>query len=162
MNKSVSRLLRQNKDEAGMKDGMDMALVSIDRNNGKLEFAGAFNGLYLFRSGELKKINADKFPVGAFVDEEIRLFTNHELELQAGDVLYIFTDGYADQFGGTKGKKFKYKQMQELLHSIHTRGMDEQKEILDRTMNEWKGTLEQVDDILIIGIRVGVNPERSA
>ncbi|HEY6161561.1 MAG TPA: tetratricopeptide repeat protein [Bacteroidia bacterium] len=154
MNKSVSRLLRQNKEEAGMKDGMDMALVSIDKNNLKLEFAGAFNGLYLFRNGELKKTNADKFPVGGFIDEELRLFTNHEMELQKGDMIYIFTDGYADQFGGAKGKKFKYKQMQELLHSIHLKPMEEQKEILDSTINEWKGPLEQVDDILVIGIRI--------
>jgi serine phosphatase RsbU (regulator of sigma subunit) len=100
------------------------------------------------------EVNGDKFPIGAFVGEELQLFTNHEWELQKGDVIYIFTDGFADQFGGPRGKKFKYKQFQELLLENHKKSMQEQKSILERTNAEWQGNLEQVDDILIIGIRV--------
>jgi serine phosphatase RsbU (regulator of sigma subunit) len=154
MNKSVSRLLRQNKEEAGMKDGMDMALLSIDMENKKLEFTGAFNPCYLIRNGQLQILRGDKFPVGAFVDDDVRLFTNQEHDLQPGDVLYIFTDGYADQFGGPKGKKFKHKQLQELLLSIHQKEPDEQNAQLNRTIMQWKGSLDQIDDILIVGIRI--------
>jgi len=81
-------------------------------------------------------------------------FNTYNLNLQKGDTLYLFTDGYADQFGGPKGKKFKYKPMEELLFANATKPMEEQKNILENTLNEWKGTLEQVDDILMIGIRI--------
>ncbi|MDQ3048235.1 MAG: SpoIIE family protein phosphatase, partial [Bacteroidota bacterium] len=85
---------------------------------------------------------------------ELQQFTNHEWELQKDDLIYIFTDGFADQFGGPKGKKFKYKPLEQLLIDIHLKPLAEQKEILDSTIESWRGTLEQVDDILIIGIKV--------
>ncbi len=119
-----------------------------------MEFAGANNPLWIIRNKEVIQINGDKFPVGAFVGEELQQFTNHEWELQKEDRIYIFTDGFADQFGGPKGKKFKYKPLEQLLIEIHLKSPSEQKEILDSTIESWRGNLKQVDDILIIGIRV--------
>lgn len=100
------------------------------------------------------EIKGDKFPIGNFVGEKLHNFTNHELTLEAGDTIYVFTDGFADQFGGPKGKKFKYKALQELLLSMQKNTMAEQYAALDQTLREWRGELEQVDDILVIGIRV--------
>jgi serine phosphatase RsbU (regulator of sigma subunit) len=133
---------------------MDIALCAINYKKSTMEFAGANNPLWLIRNDQIIEINGDKFPIGAFVGEELQKFTNHEWEIQKGDCIYIFTDGYADQFGGPKGKKFKYKQFHELLLKIHSKPMSEQKEILQKVNEEWQGELEQVDDVLIIGIRI--------
>ena len=154
LNKGLSKILHQRMDESSVKDGMDIALCAVDMKKMTLEFAGAFNPLWLVRGGKVIEYPADKFPVGAFLGEEMRMFNNHEVPLQKGDTIYLFSDGYADQFGGPKGKKFKYKQLKELLLSINGRAMDEQREILRRRLEEWKGRLEQVDDILVIGIKV--------
>ncbi|HEY6161351.1 MAG TPA: SpoIIE family protein phosphatase, partial [Bacteroidia bacterium] len=154
LNKGLSKILHQRMDEYSVKDGMDIALCSIDMKKMTLEFAGAFNPLWLVRDGAVLEYAADKFPVGAFLGEEMRIFNNHEVPLQEGDTIYLFSDGYADQFGGPRGKKFKYKQLKELLLSINEKNMDEQREILRRRIEEWRGKLEQVDDILVIGVRV--------
>jgi serine phosphatase RsbU (regulator of sigma subunit) len=154
LNKGVTETLRQTRTELSVKDGMDIALLSIDFDNKILEYAGAFNPVYYIRDNELQQILADKFPVGAFIGEELNKFTNHELKLKPGDVLYVFSDGYADQFGGPKNKKFMSKQFRELLMEIYPLPMEKQKETLTRRMNEWMGENEQVDDILIIGIRI--------
>ena len=99
-------------------------------------------------------MNGDKFPIGIFVWEELQQFQNHEWELQKDDCIYIFTDGYSDQFGGPKGKKFKYKQFQDLLIANHKKPFEEQKIILEKTIEDWIGDLEQIDDILVIGIKI--------
>ncbi|MDF2438750.1 MAG: rsbU 7 [Bacteroidota bacterium] len=153
-NSQLSKKLNQNPEEATVRDGMDIALCAINYKKSTMEFAGANNPLWLIRDNQVIEINGDKFPVGAFIGEELQRFTNHEWEIQKGDCIYLFTDGYADQFGGPKGKKFKYKQFQELLISIHQKPMAEQKEILTNRNAEWQGDLEQVDDILVIGIRI--------
>ncbi|NNM94603.1 MAG: SpoIIE family protein phosphatase, partial [Bacteroidia bacterium] len=111
-----------------------------------------YNSLWYFRNGEVTEVPADKQPIGK--TDKPEPFNTHNLNLQKGYALYLFTDGYADQFGGPKGKKFKYKQMQELLLENASKPMDEQKKILEDALNEWKGSLEQVDDVLVIGIRV--------
>lgn len=154
VNKSISRMLHQSEETSTVKDGMDIALISIDKENNKLEYAGAFNPLWIVRNNKLIEIKADKHPVGEFLGEELKPFTQNEFVTQKGDVLYIFTDGYADQFGGPKGKKFKYKQFQELLLANYNKPMDEQKIILEKTIISWQGNLEQIDDILVIGIRI--------
>lgn len=154
LNKGVSNTLRQKMEESSVKDGMDIALLSIDMKKLQLEFAGAYNSLYLIRDKQLTEIRGDKFPVGIFMGEEMKRFTNHELPIKKGDTLYIFTDGYADQFGGPNGKKFKVRKLQELLLSIHDKPMEEQDAILTETIERWRGNLEQVDDILVIGIRI--------
>jgi serine phosphatase RsbU (regulator of sigma subunit) len=154
LNKGVTDTLRQTRSELSVKDGMDIALLSIDFDNNRLEYAGAFNPMYHIRDKELQLVQADKFPVGAFVDEELNKFTNHEISLKKGDVLYVFSDGYADQFGGPKNKKFMTKRFRELLLEIHEQPMKEQKELLSKGVHDWMGENPQVDDILVIGIRI--------
>ena len=134
-------------------DGMDVSVCYYDFKSMKLQYAGANNSIYLIRSGALKEFKPNKFPVGKHKDELVP-FTNHPIDLQANDCIYSFTDGYADQFGGEQGKKFKYKKLQELLVSIQGKSMDEQKTITAQRIDDWKGYLEQVDDILLIGVRV--------
>lgn len=153
LNVGVTRSLHQKKGVGSVKDGMDIALCSIDEKNMKLDYAGAFNPLYLVRDGVLQIHKGDKFPIGAFLDEDLQKFTNHTLDLKKGDSIYIFSDGFADQFGGEKGKKFKYKKFQDLLIANQDKPMEEQRQILDDTIMEWMGSLEQVDDILVIGVK---------
>jgi serine phosphatase RsbU (regulator of sigma subunit) len=164
LNKSLSHTLKQTMDDSSVKDGMDIALCSIRRaGNGSwsLSFAGANNPLWIIRkqqSGEapvLEEIKGDKFPIGIFAGEEMHCFQKHEMKLQAGDAFYVFTDGFADQFGGAKGKKFKYRTLKDLLLLNQHKSMTEQGELLEHTITAWKGDLEQVDDILVIGVRVG-------
>ncbi|MFC2113665.1 SpoIIE family protein phosphatase, partial [Bacteroidota bacterium] len=155
LNKGVTDTLRQARTEISVKDGMDIALLSIDFDNLKLEYAGAFNPLYHIRDNELIQVPGDKFPIGAFVGEELNKFKNHEIDLISGDVLYVFSDGYPDQFGGPKNKKFMSKRFREMLVEIHSKPMNDQKEILDTRIHEWMGEEnQQVDDILVIGIRI--------
>ncbi len=154
LNKGITKTLKQTVEESTVKDGMDIALCSFDSTTNILEYAGAYNSLWLFRNSEIKEISADKMPIGVFLGEELKPFTNHEIQLQKNDIVYIFTDGYADQFGGPKGKKFKYKKLQELLQSISALSMEEQGKKLNEVNESWKGGLEQVDDILIIGIKI--------
>ncbi|MCE9540858.1 MAG: SpoIIE family protein phosphatase, partial [Bacteroidetes bacterium] len=135
------------------KDGMDISILCFDENMNTVEFAGANNPLWLIRNGEIQEIKADKQPIGLHHGES-KPFSNHVINLLKNDSLYIFTDGYADQFGGNDGKKFKYKHLQNLLLSIQDKPMIEQEKILIEKINDWKGNLEQVDDILIIGVRV--------
>jgi len=152
LRESIIRSLKQTGAIGEGKEGMDIALCAIDKKSNTLEFAGAHNPLWIFRkNGEFEEILADKQPIGLQY-EELRPFTNHTITLEKGDRLYIFTDGYADQFGGPNGKKFKYKQLQERLVAIGMRPMETQKEILDSAFVEWRGGLEQIDDVLVIGI----------
>ncbi|MBI4645324.1 MAG: tetratricopeptide repeat protein, partial [Bacteroidia bacterium] len=142
-----------------VKDGMDIALCIIDSESKKLEFAGANNPLYLIQSVakqpiELKEIKADKMPIGIHYTEEEKPFTNHAIQLSGGDTIYIFSDGFVDQFGGHQGRKFKSFQFKQLLLSINEKSMLEQKQIIEEAFKEWKGNLDQVDDILILGIRI--------
>jgi len=135
------------------KDGMDCILCAIDLKNKKMQYACANNSFYLIRNGELIISETDKMPVGLSHDND-KPFSLHETILQEGDLLYLITDGYADQFGGEKGKKFKYKPLQDLLVKHRTEGMEKQKEILLKEFEDWKGHLEQVDDICMIGIKI--------
>lgn len=134
-------------------DGMDCILCKLDLKNRKLEYAAANNSFYIVRDKQLISCPADKMPVGKSHDDT-KPFALHEVRLEPGDVIYTLTDGYADQFGGPKGKKFKYKQLEEMLIEIAHEPMEKQKQILSDTVEKWRGNLEQVDDICIIGIRV--------
>ncbi|MFL5763780.1 MAG: tetratricopeptide repeat protein [Bacteroidia bacterium] len=154
VNKNISNMLHQSEDTSAVKDGMDIALLSIDRQKQMVEFAGAFNPLWILRNKVLTEIRADKHPVGVFLGEELKQFTHREFRFEKGDMLYIFTDGYADQFGGEKGKKFKYKQLQSLLVENSDQPVSTQRAILDKRIESWQGALEQIDDILVIGIRM--------
>ena len=155
--RGIIQSLKQNTKTGGQKDGMDIGLVSLRFKSDKiiLEYAGANNSMYIVRQGSqsvLEEIAPDKMPVS--IADDLRDFKNNVIELKQGDSFFIFTDGYADQFGRSKGKKFKYPPFKELLLSVQDLGMDEQKEILHDTIERWKGNLEQVDDILIIGVRL--------
>ncbi|MFL5754452.1 MAG: tetratricopeptide repeat protein [Bacteroidia bacterium] len=153
LSKGISKTLRQTGGASEIKDGMDLALCAYDKKTNCLEYSGAFNSLYLVRNGLLQEIKADKIPIGLINEGETKSYTNHEIYPEKGDTIYIFTDGYADQFGGQKGKKFKYKQLEELLLSVQGKSMTAQKLILEEKIILWKGNLEQVDDILVIGVR---------
>jgi serine phosphatase RsbU (regulator of sigma subunit) len=154
LNKGITKALKQTLEGSAVKDGMDIALCSFDETTSILEYAGAYNSLWLIRNGKFTEVKADKKPIGVFIGEELQMFTNHEIKLEKGDLVYVFTDGYADQFGGPKGKKFKYKHLQQLVIENSGLPMNEQQKILDATLEEWRGMLEQVDDILMIGVKV--------
>lgn len=140
------------KSNADVKDGMDISLLRIDKSNRKIYWSGANNPLWYLKNGEMKEIKADKQPVGRTLNTSP--FITHELEYAEGIYFFLFTDGYADQFGGPKGKKFKYKQLNEMLLANYPLTMDEQYVNLKATFNNWKGKLEQVDDVCVIGIRI--------
>jgi PAS domain S-box-containing protein len=161
LNKGVIKTLKQKaNDDFSIKDGMDIALCAINLTNRTLEFAGANNPVYVVRGNELIEIKGDKQPIGAYLTNP-KPFTNHEMKLEKGDCIYIFTDGIPDQFGGPKGKKYKYKKMQEILLANHTKPMQEQRAEIEKSIDNWmkyeagaSGAYEQTDDMLIIGIRV--------
>ncbi len=145
--------LKQRSGEQESKDGMDMMLCCIDKTTNKLTFAGANNPLYIIRKGELNEFKGNKQPIGVYGDE-LKPFTNQLFDLEPGDQVYLFSDGYPDQFGGPRGKKFLYTRFKELLVSISSKTMEEQSAELDKAFQTWKADQEQVDDVLVIGIRV--------
>lgn len=153
MREYVIHSLRQKETEGESKDGMDMALCIIDTRGQTLQFAGANNPLYLLRNGELIETRGDKMPIGIHARDD-QSFTKHTIDLRDGDSIYLFSDGYADQFGGPEGKKFKYKPFKNLLISNNHLPMDEQKKVLDQTFMSWKGDLPQIDDVVVIGIKL--------
>lgn len=135
-----------------VKDGMDISLLSINKLNKKIQWSGANNPLWYFEHEVLNEITADKQPIGK--SDHRKPFTTHLVEYKSDTTFYLFTDGYADQFGGPKGKKFKYKQLMELLSKNHKKEPLEQQTILNTAFANWKGDLEQVDDVCIIGIKL--------
>ncbi|MGZ4054867.1 MAG: SpoIIE family protein phosphatase [Bacteroidia bacterium] len=148
---NIIKALNPEGNEEG-KDGMDCILCCFDFDTMTLEYAAANNAFYLVRNKELIICQADKMPVGKGENEES--FTLRKLKLQEGDSLYLLTDGYADQFGGPKGKKYKYRQLEELLVSINDEPLESQQQIVEKSFNTWKDNLEQVDDVLLIGIKI--------
>ena len=151
LREEVIKSLKQVPDEESVKDGMDAAVCTIDFNNHVLYYAGANCPLYLIRGTELIHYRADKMPVA--IHYKMQPFTLNTIELQKGDAFYIFSDGYADQFGGPAQKKFMTGKLKETLLEIASKPMLEQGEILDRIFEEWKGDNPQVDDVTLIGVR---------
>lgn len=135
------------------KDGMDAVLVKLDRNNMKLQYAAANNSFCIVRGRDIITCKADKMPVGKSHDDSSR-FTFNEIQLERGDMIYTFTDGFGDQFGGPEGKKYKHKNLRDLLLEVSPLTINKQKEIIANRFEDWKGDLEQVDDVLVIGVRV--------
>lgn len=186
LNKGVYKALRQDSSQKtnSVRDGMDIALCALDKNTRTLYFAGAKNPVYVVRHSAnadcfgtdiieknlmksessdvfLYEIKGDKHPIGAFMDEELIPFTNKQISVLPGDMVYVFTDGFADQFGGThlpdskgKGKKYTYKRFKQLLMDISAKSADEQHKILRNEFVNWKGDTEQIDDVLVIGVRI--------
>ncbi len=160
LRKKVKESLGQTGAEGEQKDGMDISFYIIDMENMELQFSGTFNPLYIIRKTnseqngtyELIQLKADRQPIGIHIKE--RGFTNHTFKIQKGDTLYSFSDGYVYQFGGETGSKFKSSRFQELLLDIQDKSMFEQKAIPERAMRKWQGNLEQVDDVLVIGVRI--------
>jgi PAS domain S-box-containing protein len=132
-------------------DGMDISLFSVDLKTNKLQYSGANNSLFVIRAKELLELNATKSGIGT---KPMQSYKNHNYQLEKGDMVYAFTDGYADQFGGEKSKKFMYKHFKSLLISISDKSAGEQKAILLETINAWMGNHEQVDDMCIVGVRI--------
>lgn len=153
LKQGVIKALNKHPSADQTKDGMDIALCSIPKKGNKIEYAGAYNPLWLIREGEIIDFPGDRQPVGFFGDNQNTPYTNHTVEVEPGDSVYMFSDGYADQFGGPTGKKFKYSQFKKLLIKIQDESMSDQRDILNTTIEEWMGEEEQIDDILIIGIK---------
>lgn len=154
LNKGVTETLHQNDDKSQSRDGMDIAICSLNYKTLELEYAGAFNPLYLLREDNIIQTKANKFPIGSYIKGKTYSFTNHKVQLQEGDQVYIFSDGYADQFGGPRGKKFMYKRFRDLLLKTSSKTVSAQKEEMQLALNNWMKDEEQVDDILVIGVRV--------
>ncbi|MEQ9353156.1 MAG: SpoIIE family protein phosphatase [Vicingaceae bacterium] len=154
LNIGVSETLHQKDANSTSKDGMDIAICALNKDTLELEYAGAFNPLYLLRSGKIIQTKGDKFPIGSFLDGATPNFTNNKIQLQPGDLIYIFSDGYADQFGGPRGKKFMYKRFRELLLKNSAKDLSDQKDVLKETLFNWMKNEEQVDDILVMGVKV--------
>jgi serine phosphatase RsbU (regulator of sigma subunit)/ligand-binding sensor domain-containing protein len=164
----VKKSLHQEGKEGEQKDGMDIALIIIDSETLQLQYSGAYNPLYIIRQNkavdtndesidletrfEFIQLKADRQPIGIHLNE--RDFTNHEFQLQNGDNLYSFSDGYVDQFGGETGEKFKNKRFKDLLLSVQGKPMQEQKQILEHAFVRWKRDLAQIDDVLVMGIKI--------
>ncbi|MFH2095194.1 MAG: tetratricopeptide repeat protein, partial [Bacteroidota bacterium] len=134
-----------------MKDGMDIACCAIDREN-KCIYSGANNPLYLVRNSELTEYRADRMPISIYVNMES--FTPAEIQLEKGDCLYLFSDGFADQFGGERGRKFKYQSFKELLLSVSALEMKQQQCVIEDTFRKWKEGYEQVDDVVVVGVKI--------
>jgi len=149
---SIARTLKQEGKIGEQKDGIDMALMIYDSAKRTLEFSGANNPLYIIRNGEMLEYKGNNMPVAYY--EKMSDFTRYTIEMKQGDRVYMFTDGFPDQFGGPQGKKFKYRPFKDLLLEVSERPMEEQHRILSLIFDEWKGDLNQIDDVLVIGLRL--------
>jgi tetratricopeptide (TPR) repeat protein/serine phosphatase RsbU (regulator of sigma subunit) len=149
----VIKSLHQTGREGESQDGMDVALYIIDLEKMKLEYSGANISLYLFRNGELVELKADKMPIGIHVKADIP-FTRHNIDISKNDMIYTHSDGYPDQFGGPSQKKFMVKNFKNVLSQIHNLPVEEQKKKLINVFNDWKNGFAQVDDVLVVGVRI--------
>lgn len=157
LNKELHKTLRQDYEDFIVKAGMDIALCALNKEKKVITFSGAHNPLYLIRNGELLQFKSNYYPIGVSFGEEIRTFEDNEIQIEHDDLLYIFSDGYIDQFGGPKRKKFLSSRLREILLQINMLPMHQQKEILINRFAEWKGDNEQVDDVLVLGIKIKLN-----
>ena len=149
----IKRALKQKGVEEETSDGIDMAMCAIHLDKNLLQFAGAYRPLYLIRNGNLLEYKANRFSIGGFTKKE-KIFKNYDINFYSGDTIYTFSDGFEDQFGGPKGKKFMKKRFREAIIDMQHLNMKEQNKHLRNIFHNWKGDLEQVDDILVIGIRL--------
>jgi serine phosphatase RsbU (regulator of sigma subunit) len=153
LREKIKTSLHQTGKEGEANDGMDVAFCILHKNRKTIEFSGAFNPLFLFHDGECSEYHADRMPIGIYYGEK-ESFTNYKIEVHQGDTIYIFTDGFADQFGGSKGTKYMKYNLKKLLTEIHNKPMAEQRGILEYEFEIWKGSANQVDDVTILGVRI--------
>ncbi len=151
---SVIKSLHQTGEYGESKDGMDMALIVIDKMKSEIQFAGANSPLFVIRNSKLIEYKPDRMPIGIHILGEAEAFKNYSFKYKKGDLFYMFSDGYIDQFGGEKGMKLMYKPFRELLIKNHTKPLAEQKELLDQNFESWRGKFNQIDDVLILGIKI--------
>ena len=154
LNLGISETFSKHANESILRDGMDVSLLVIDSNNKVLEYAGAYNPLYIIRDNKIIEVKGNRFAIGKMEGNENLKFDNHVVSYRKDDMLYIFTDGYPDQFGGPTGKKFKLRRFRHLLLTINSLPLIKQKTFLEDNFNSWKRQLEQIDDILLIGIKL--------
>jgi serine phosphatase RsbU (regulator of sigma subunit)/ligand-binding sensor domain-containing protein len=152
LREKVVMALQQHGISGESRDGMDIALVTINLDESELEFSGAYNPLVLIRNGEIIETPGEKMPIGFY--ENMHPFKKNDIKILKGDVFYMASDGFEDQFGGPDGKKFKAKQFKQLLLEIHKQPMEKQKEILEKSFEQWKGDLPQVDDVVVVGLTI--------
>lgn len=150
----LTESLHQTYRDSKVKDGMDISLIAIHKHSNEILFAGANNPVYIVSKEELKQIKGDKFPVGAFIEDKMQNFTTKSFKVYPGDMIYLFSDGFADQFGGEQGKKYKYSYFQQKLIAISGKELNEQRKAMKEEFYFWKGKHEQVDDVLLIGIKI--------
>ncbi|MBA3680584.1 MAG: SpoIIE family protein phosphatase [Bacteroidetes bacterium] len=150
----LTQTLHQSYNEDAVKDGMDVTLLSINKKSKEILFAGAMNSIYVVSDKILGEYNGNKFPVGAFIEDKPQNFTSQKVALKTNDIIYLFTDGFPDQFGGPNGKKLKYKLLKEILREVSSLPLTEQKSKISQSFTDWQGDYEQVDDVCLIGIRV--------
>jgi serine phosphatase RsbU (regulator of sigma subunit) len=151
-NKTMKSLHQTGK-EGEASDGMDISFCMLNKDRKKLQYAGAYNPLFIFQNGEFKEYKANRMPIGIYYGEEIP-FTNYAISVEKGDTVYLFSDGYSDQFGGADGSKYKKSNLKKLLSEIYYRPLAEQRSILEAELAKWQGSMAQVDDITIIGVRI--------
>jgi serine phosphatase RsbU (regulator of sigma subunit) len=152
LRQNIIGALKQTGKKEEQKEGIDIALCIFHPDMNQLEFAGAYLPLYIIRKGQLEEYPADKIPI-SYVEEIQQSFRSNFIKIQKGDVLYLFSDGYADQFGGPHGKKYKYVALKKYLTDIHTHPMEKQKKLLEENFQFWKGSREQIDDVILMGVR---------
>jgi len=153
LREKIKTSLHQTGKEGEAADGMDVAFCVLNKNKRTLQYSGAYNPMFFFRGGKFKEYKGNRMPIGIYYGEEEQ-FTNYEINVRKGDVLYIFSDGLTDQFGGPDGGKFKKSGLRKLLAEINTKPMNEQQYIIESVLEKWRGKLEQVDDITMIGVRI--------
>ncbi len=153
LNVGMTYTLKQKKARSTIRDGMAIGVCAFNRKTGVLQYAGANNTLFILRDSKLIEIKGNISPIGAFMEEEINTYKNHHFQLEKGDIVYLFSDGYSDQFGGIHGRKYMKRKFKNFLSRICNLPMEEQKELLDDEHIRWKGNFQQVDDILVFGIK---------
>jgi serine phosphatase RsbU (regulator of sigma subunit) len=154
VNRMFNLTIRQTFEESAVKDGMDLVLCVVDINNMFVDYAGAFNPLYIARNNEILIFKGNKFPIGIFIGDTVKQFVGEKIPLQKNDMLYLFSDGFVDQFGGPDDKKLMHKRLRDLIIENATLPAKLQHYNFELFFEDWKGNREQVDDILIMGVRV--------
>jgi serine phosphatase RsbU (regulator of sigma subunit) len=154
INQQLPKTIKSKSTTGAIKDGMEITMCEFDFDALTMSFAGANSNIYLVRNGNIQIYKGDKQPIGESLSEKMISYTNHSIPLQKDDCIYMITDGFADQFGGEKGKKFKYKPLEDLFCAISGKNPKEQNTIISDTFNNWKLNHEQVDDVLVVGIKV--------